>query len=1109
MNLAKISIKRPTFVMALLIIVLVLGLISLGKLNVRMFPDVEFPYVLIMTVYSGAGVSEIEQLVTKPIEDAVSGISGLKHIQSINQDNTSIVFGEFELAKNPDIAAQEVRDKIGQIRLSLPDDIKEPIIMKADINSMPIVALSLKSDSMTPKQLYDFADDVVSKDFAQVAGVSEVKIIGGSKREIHINADKEKLKEHELTLTSLATRIKSNSLNVPAGTINRTSREISFRTIGEFKSVEQINNVVINFVGNDRPIVVKNVAEVEDGIVKETSRARVDVKKDGKIFYDSVLLLDIYRQAKGNDVAVSDRIKKKMLELNEKYEQFDGSPHLTLISDAARGVRMNIEDVKSTILEGVFLAVIVVYFFLGSWRSTFITALSLPNSLIGSFVFMYAFGFSLNVLSLMSLSLAVGLLIDDAIVVRENIFRHYEEGKTPVEAAVDGTNEVTLAVVATTGTVIAVFLPVAFLSGIIGRFFKEFGLTVVFAMIISIIDALTIAPMLSAYIIPQHDKKVAKKWKIQRAAIKIFRILTVDWFNVFFSIFERLYKKIISFIIRAKLVDIAFGKKKRHFTISWKFMIIIIAIFMFLMTIVIAKRCLKTTFMPASEWGEFNIKICAKPGTSLEQMDKYTKDIEGIIMSNPNIECVSPTIGSGNMFASLANEASIYVKMVPDNGRKGLFSKNDKILVLPRRTYTSSQMKDYLRKVLNEKFKDELEISIVRQSLGGSTGSEFVMELSGEDVEILYEVARHLKEKYKVITNLVDVQSNYKPGKPEVQIQMDSKKMETLGVSSVMVGNEIRAMIEGAKAGKYRENGLEYDILVKFSDKYHDIDKNFDTIYVNNMNNKLIKLKNIAIAKEVSGPTQIFRKDRSRFITVEGNVANGGTIGEIQKQAVEIFNKEKSLPENLEKWRNIKCTFSGRVEDMGEMFESIITAAILSILFIFMVLASLYESVITPFTIMTALPLAIIGGVFALLISNQPIDMFTLIGMIMLLGIVAKNSILLVDYIQQQMRNGLDMDNSIIKASSIRLRPILMTSLALIAGMLPTALGLSEVGQFRRGMGIVVIGGVISSTVLTLIVVPSLFGYMDKIRCFFRKIAGRPDKRMIDYTDEQLGKKGL
>jgi HAE1 family hydrophobic/amphiphilic exporter-1 len=1110
MNLAKISIKRPTFIISLLMIVLILGVISLSKLSVRMFPDVEFPYVLVMSIYPGAGVAEIEQLVTKPIEDAVSGVAGMKHIHSVNQDNVSIVFGEFELSKNPDIAAQEVRDKVSQIRLSLPCDVKEPIIMKADINSKPIVTLSLKaSENMSSKQLYDFADDVVSKDFSQVSGVSEVKIVGGLKREIHINADKKKLQDYELTLSSLAAKIKSNSLNIPAGKVNRGIQEISFRSIGEFESVQQINSVVVSFIGNDMPVTVREVAEVEDGVETEVSKARIHTKKDNKIISGPALLLQIYRKAKGNDIAVSDAIKQKMAEVNEKYkQQYSSKPQLMIISDVAHGIRMNIDDLKFTIFEGIFLAIVVVYFFLGSWRSTFITALSIPNSLIGSFIFMYIAGFSLNVLSLMSLSLVVGLLIDDAIVVRENIFRHYKEGSSPVKAAIDGTNEVALAVIATTSVIIAVFFPVAFLSGIMGQFFREFGLTVVFAMSISILDALTIAPMLSAYIIPEHNNIVAKKWKIQEVVIKFFRSVTVDLFNSVFSFIEMLYKKMISFIVKKKLMNIKL-KGKTHIVVSCKFAILFIALFVFIGTILIGRKYLKTTFMPTSEWGEFNVNIQAKPGTSLEQMDVYTKLIEEIIVNDPNIELVSTSVGSSGMFTNLSSQANVYVKMIPARSHVGLFGRKHGTTGLLKRTCTSSEMKDYFRKIFEKRFGNILEFSIIKESAVGHNQSEFEMELSGDEIEILYDMANILIEKFKTIPNFVDIHSNYKSGKPEVQIQMISKNMENFGASSVIVGNEIRAMIDGVEAGKYRDNGIEYDIKVRLQENQRDIIKKLDSIYVNNINNKLIKLKNIASFKNTVGHAQVFRKDRARFITIEGNLSRGGTIGEIQKKVLKIFNDTKYDPKNLEKWKNINYAFAGNAEDMATMFKSIIIAGILSVVLIFIVLASLYESIIMPFTIMVALPLAIIGAIFALLISNQPVDIFTMIGMIMLLGIVAKNSILLVDYIQQQMHAGLSVTDSIIKAGVVRLRPILMTSFAIIAGMLPIALGLSEVGQFRKGMGIVVIGGVISSTILTLIVIPALFDYMNKFRFFMRKMIGMSEKRMIDCTEEELKKKDL
>ncbi|MCL2485657.1 MAG: efflux RND transporter permease subunit [Endomicrobia bacterium] len=1105
MNLARLAIKRPTFVFSILMAMLVLGLVSLSKLSVRMFPDVEFPYVGVITAYPGAGVNEIEQLVTKPIEDAMSGVSGLKHVMSINQDNVSIVFGEFNLSKDPEIAAQEVRDKVGQIRLLLPDNINEPIVMKADMDNMPLITLVLKSNYLTPKELYDFADDVVSKDFAQVSGISQIGIVGGQKREIQIQADKNKLKTYDLTLGTLAARILANSLNVPAGSVNRGPTQLAYRTMGEFLSIKKIGDVVVNFMGNDRPVTVRDVAKVVDGVQEETSRARLNTKDDdGEIKSENALIIQLYRQAKGNDVAISDEAQAKLKELSAKYHEMRGNPELALINDTARGVRMNIADVKDTILEGIFLAIIVVYFFLGSWRSTVITALALPNSLIGAFLFMYIFGFSLNVISLMSLALAVGLLIDDAIIVRENIFRRYEEGEDPVTSAIKGTDEVTLAVVATTLAVIAVFFPVSFLSGIMGQFFREFGLTVVFAMCISLFDALTVAPMLSAYFIPSKDAKFKKNPSKIKAVfasagshiVKIFRAMTVGWFNPVFKAVEDIYVKTIGFILKTKGMKLV--------TFGATLFIIICVIF------AVKMGALKLNFMPSSDWGEFNVNVRAKPGTSLDRMDQYSKEIELFIMNQPEVELVSASIGSTGMYDSPANEATLYVKMHQKSSEKSTIKKYVKGIIAMFRSSddvrNTAQMKDYLRTVFSEKYGDELNFSYLKSGSLGGGRSEFVVELTGADVDKLYSVAQVLMKRYAEIPHFVDIRSNYQPGKPEIQIQMDTDKMESFGVSSVMAGNEIRGMIDGIKAGKFRENGMEYDIRVKFQDDQKDIAQIFDNIYINNVNGKLVRLKNVARLEMVDGPTQIFRKDRARFVSVEGNLSAGGTIGAVQGLAFKIFNEEKLKNPD---WAHIELRASGNAEEMANMVQSIMIAALLSLVFIFMVLSSLYESVITPFTIMSALPLAIVGAILALIIARQPADMFTLIGMIMLLGIVAKNSILLVDFIQQRMRAGHVIDDAIVISCRTRFRPILMTSFALIAGMLPTALGLTEVGSFRKGMGIVVIGGIISSTVLTLIVVPAIFEYMDMLRRFLRRIFNRPEHRMVDLSDDELKKMDL
>jgi len=1054
MNLAGLSIKRPTFVFSILVSMIIVGLIFFERIPVRLFPDVEMPFVVVDIRYDGAGPEEIERRVSRRVENAVSPISGIKHISSVSQEGQSSTTVEFALSKDPETALQEVKDKVAEIRRWFPDDIEEPVIYRMDPDSAPIMTVSLNAN-LSPKDIYDLGDEIFRKELFRVDGVSRILMIGGTRRELQVRADLDKLKHYDLTLTDITNAIKSNSSNIPIGKFSNRNEDISYRSIGEFRSVDKIKDVNLNFLGNDVAVPISYVAEVKDTVQDRRTKGRITVRNGDMIQSKNSLLLRIYKQSKSNDVKISDGIQKKIRELNAEYSNTAGNPVLEIVTDNARAIRENIKDVKNTIYEGIFLAIIVVYFFLASWRSTFITALALPNSLIGSFIFMYIFGFSVNIISLLSLSLAVGLLIDDAIVVRENIFRHVEEGEDPIIAARKGTDEVALAVIATTSSVIAVFLPVGFLSGVVGQFFKEFGLVVVFAMMISLMDALTIAPMLSAYMIPGRGKE-NKKNKFILFVSNVIRKLTVDWFEKVYSFVSKIYILSIQSIITHKLKTI--------------FTVVLICFLSFVLL-----KHIPVAFISNAEMGEFNIAVEAVPKTSIDRMDKYTSDIENIVMQNNNVSFVVSAIGS----SVEPNTSNVFVKLIPSGERKK----------------KTSDIKKEIRTALKKKFSSELKFSL-NDNMGLNSQRPFLLHLYGDDINRLTERADVLIEKFKNIKGLVDLRTNYVSGKPEIQITLDSEKMKMFGVNSVDAGNELRAMVEGTTPAVYRQDTLEYDIRVRLDEKQRDIRNAYDRLYVKNRNGKLIKLKNIATFSEAEGPNKIFRRDRSRYISIEGNLEPEVTITQVQKDTKEIV--EENMRQEKEKWNKIKYFYAGNAEDMKELFSNMIMAGILSLIFIYMVLASLYESVITPFTIMVALPLSVIGGLVALFITRETINMFTMIGFIMLLGIVAKNSILLVDYIQQLMRRGRNIKDAIVEAGKVRLRPILMTSFALSAGMLPTALGLTESGSFRKGMGIVVIGGIISSTILTLLIIPAIFEYMMTFRMWLRKILGRPPLRTID-----------
>ncbi|MDR2860351.1 MAG: efflux RND transporter permease subunit [Elusimicrobiota bacterium] len=1068
MNLASLSIKRPTFVFSLLFAFIIVGLILMSRMPVRLMPDVEYPFVVVSVSYPGAGPEEIESRVSRLVENSMSSVAGIKHITSISSDGNSQTFAEFELSKNPEIALQEVRDKIAAARRRFPDDIEEPVVQKFDPESRPIMVISLRSQ-MAAKELYDFADENYVKELLRIDGVSNVNMFGGTRREIDVLVDRNKLALYDTTLSAVSASIANNSMNVPAGRISTNEGDISFRTIGEYRSVKDIEEVPISFRGNDISVSVGAVAKVLDTTVERYSVGRIVLRKDGQIDKEPSMLLAVFKQSGANEVNISKGVIEKIKDLNERYKDSQGNPWLTLVTDNAKSIKDNITDVEHTIFEGIFLAVIVVYFFLASWRSTFITALALPNSLIGSFIFMYFFGFSINVVSLMSLSLAVGLLIDDAIVVRENIYRRYEEGESPDDAAQNGTDEVALAVVATTCSIIAVFLPVAFMSGLIGKFFKEFGLTVVFAMAISVLDALTIAPMLSAYIIAPHDKPQNKNPNaLVRVFLKMSRIiraLTVDWFEKVYTSVVNFYERILRIVVKHKI--------KTLIVVFIVFLVSLLPVFM---------GKIPMSFMPASETGEFRLSVTAPPDYSVSMTDTLSGKIEDTIMTIPDVDFIVVSVGGNNQM----NTATMNVLLIPSKERK----------------LSTEDVKTLIRAKLKESLDKDIKISL--DSTGGMGGGQkpFAYLLYGRDTAQLSALADDLISRFENIPGLVDLTTNYQSGKLEYQIDIDPQKAKMFGVNSTAAGAELRAMVEGNTPAVFRTNGLEYNIRVMLEQPQRRIMDSFDDLYVANVNGRRVKVSRIAELKKADSPNRIYRRDRSRFIQISGNLAKGYTLGPIQKDVEKAVAESQADSANAKLWQGIKTDFSGNYDDMKDLNKNMMMAGALSLIFIFMVLASLYESIITPFIIMIAIPLGTIGGFLALFVSGHSLDIFTMIGMIMLLGIVAKNSIILVDYIQQLIIRGREsIDEAVIEAGKVRLRPILMTSFALIGGMLPTALALTEVGKFRQGVGILTIGGILTSTLLTLLIVPAIFEYAYNLRLWIRKKLGRPEKRKIDLGD--------
>lgn len=1044
MNLAGLSIKRPIFITCIVILMLVLGGLSLKRMSVDLFPDVTFPIVAISVTYPGASPVDMEKLIAKPIEDELGSLSGLDTMTSQNKESVAIIIMKFKLGIDVKDSEQQIRQRIGNIRKNLPEEMDEPVIRRFDPADQAVARLAVSSD-MPADKLYDLANEVIKPQFETGNGVGQVLIIGGTKKEIQVLVDKNKLQDRKLALIQIADRIRATSKDVPVGKIDSGAQEMVFRATGEFADVDQLKNVNVNFFGSDQAVQLQSIAEVKEGL-EERKAIGTLMTRENDFKKTPALLMDIFKQSGANTVAVVDAALKKLPAVNQMLKDRGINAKIDLVRDSAKPIRLNIEDVTESIVIGILLCVLVVFFFLGSGRSTFITGMALPNSLLGGFVIMFAMGFTINILTLLALSLAVGLLIDDAIVVRENIFRHMEMGKPPMQAALEGTKEVTMAVIATTLVVISVFGPIAFLSGIVGQFFKQFGLTVVFTMLISLFDAFTVAPMLSAYLAVKHEKNEGKTF-MSRLLLKFDRFQT--WL-------EDKYEASLKWVFRnpKTLLGIATG--------------------IFFASLFLAKF-IPATFIPAQDNGEFLVSVERPVGSSLEATAETTAKIEDLLKANPAVDLVSTVVGSTSG-QSESNKASLYVKLVPRKARN----------------INTTGVKEYFRPIFAE-MKSEGLISIGDVNIGGNNEKPLNYNLVGDDLEVLSAYAEKLRARISQIPGIADVDTNFRSGKPEFHVDFKRSQSEALGVSTVTAGSELRARVEGALAGTFRRNGIEYDIRVRLQDADRDLRKEFATTVVPNTNFNLIPLAKIADPNPTSGFSQINRQNKARYINIDANMGAKGSLGNLMADIEKIVATEPEFKPPP----GVTAKFFGQAEDFKELMQNMLIAMGLGILFIYLVLSSLYESFITPLAILLALPMAVSGALAGLLIFGKTLDLFSMIGFVMLLGVVAKNSILLVDYANQLIQEGVDRQQALLRAGRTRLRPILMTSFALVAGTLPIAIGLNEASAQRTSMGVAIIGGLISSTLLTLLVVPAAFGYIDDFRMWIgrklRQVRGGGD----------------
>jgi hydrophobic/amphiphilic exporter-1 (mainly G- bacteria), HAE1 family len=1012
MWISNTSIKQPVFTTMVVCAIIVFGFVAYAALGIDLIPKIDFPMITVSTVLPGADPETVETDVTERIEEALNTISGLRSLRSQNSEGVSIVVAEFQLEQNVDVAAQDVRDKIASIRGNLPDDVQDPVIQKLDLDAAPIVAFAL-SGSKTIRELTEFADDVVKERLERITGVGSVELLGGRSREIRIWLSAKQLSAYQIGVDEVVAAIRSENLEMPGGRIETGPSELVVRTRGRIADPEDFNRIMVA----QRPtgaIYLRDIAKVEDGVADERSVSRLNGVR-------AVSLL-VRRQSGTNTVEVARAVKAAAEELQKTLPK---GYTLVLADDTSRFVEDSINEVKFHLIFGGLLAVIVVFFFLRNVRTTLISAVAIPTSIIGTFTFIRAFGFSLNIITMLALSLSVGMLIDDAIVVLENVFRHMEDGMPRQEAAEFGTSEIGLAVMATTFSIVAVFVPVAFMSGIIGRFMYQFGITVTCAVLISLFVSFTLTPMLSSRFLT-----VTKQHGRVFGAIE-------GWLGAL----DRNYRRLLGWGLRHRLA------------------VVLLAVGFFAASVYMV-RFVGTEFMPQADESQFNINVRTDPGSSLQTTDVVVRRIEALVKQDPAVANLFTTIGGGTQ--ARVTDAAITVKLVEPE----------------ERTLTQQQIMDRTRQALAGISGAQMYVEAI-QRMGSAGGRSAMLQVSVQgpktaSVAQLAEVCDRLMADLRRAPGIVDVASTYEAGRPQVSVAIDRERASTLGVSAASLGSAVRLLIGGDAITEYQEGGKQYDVRLRLSEDQRNDPSNLESIMLRSRTGGVVQLSNVARVVRDTGPTEIDHLNRQRQIMINANL-QGIPLG----TAVEDVNAAASrigLPEGF------AIDFQGQAQMMADSFQSLAFALLLAVVLIYMVLASQFASFIHPLTIMLSLPMSLVGAIGGLLIAGHRLSMFAMIGVVMLMGLVTKNAILLVDYTNTlRERDGLARNDALLRAGPVRLRPILMTTAAMVFGMLPVALAVTGGGSQRAPMAVAVIGGLLTSTLLTLIVVPVVYTLMDDL----------------------------
>ncbi len=1013
MFLSDISIKRPVFTTMVMLCLMMLGIIGGRSIGVDLFPDISFPVVSVVTVYKGAGPAEVERLVTKIVEEAVSSINGVDEVRSYSRDSYSTVVIQFKLETNIKAAATDVRDKISAVMAKLPPEIDQPVIQRLDLTSLPILSYAVSS-SRNSAETRRILEDKIKPKIEAVDGVAAVNVLGGLEREVHIHVDRLAAESLGLSLDQLSNQVASAGADIPAGKLYLSGRDLAVKTSGRYESIDDLSRLVVAAHENGSQVSLSDISTIKDSYKDE----KVITRLNG---VDAVTF-EVQKQGGSNTVAIANAVYKELEQIKSSLP-----PDIEIVNvvDSSTFIRRNINDVTEALIYGGLMAILVIFIFMLDWRSTLISSLALPTSVITTFFVMWYLDFTFNMMSLLGLSLAIGLLIDDAVVVRENIYRHMERGEDPITAARRGTAEIALAVIATTLAIVAVFVPIAFMDGIVGKMFKQFGLTITAAVLVSLFVSFTLDPMMSA--------RVVKAVKPGRH--------------------EELKKhKIFGPIVRAQDSMNSYYHQVLAWSISHPKTVFAMALGMFFSSLALVPFMGKE-FVSNGDRAEFRINLEMPAGTSLAETELFIREAEKIVQAHPEIRSIFSVIGPNGE----SNKANIKVYASKAKER-------------PR--ISQADIQEDLRKKLSSIPSLSFNISEIGMIESGPQELAITLYVRGEDYHTLQKVSNQALEIVRSVPGTTDIDSSYRGGKPELSIIPNRETAANLGVNIAACARVARLAVEGELVAKLRDADHDVDIRVQLSPQDRASIESVGDFSVTSTNGSLVKISDLAELTESVGPATVERMDRQRQIIISANVL-GRSMGEVSGDI------EKKLAK-MDKPAGYKFVFGGQTQRMKETFTNMGLALFVAIFFIYFVLASQFESFIHPFTIMATLPLAVVGALLTLFLSGFAIGMPSMIGIILLMGLVTKNAILLVDCTNTLRAQGLGIIEALLEAGPTRLRPILMTSAAMVLGMLPTAVMGGEGSAFRAPMATAVIGGVIVSTFLTLIVVPVVYVFMDR-----------------------------